>query len=410
MQKTESLDGKPIRPSARTGSTFNVLLKIQNAVHSLSGKLRASLNSLPFWPAVALIFTLMIIYNYDHIFNPPHWDDMIGLHNQALFLAKHHFNFWELWHEKVTIHPYFNIGEGSNIYPYSVVALFWAVLYRWLEPSWAHCTGHIVYMLCLALSGGLFFNTLRRLSVSGVWAAVFTLLAFLEPIMSGRTAAIGQECPLILGTMLAIFFWAKQQTRKAVVTAALSIFLRDTAGIFVIVILLTAFMEWILTHWNNRNSARRKWEICGHRSCPCTHGSLCCLYLDDTKNDQWPDRIKPGWARRSDPVGLHPLYQRIVVLGSCPTRHPYCRRGETTSYAGGAAPVSFLLGTPCGLWRHSFLYDFCSLQFAPLYVIRCFSDFFGSGAILAKGTRWHSRCGHFIFNIIHPTFSRYIHS
>ena len=39
---------------------------------------------------------LLLLGNLPYLANPPFWDDILGLHRQALFLARHHFNFVEL--------------------------------------------------------------------------------------------------------------------------------------------------------------------------------------------------------------------------------------------------------------------------------------------------------------------------
>lgn len=278
---------QPGAPPADSGSPSpgpaGVLPELRRVWGGLRQSLAMGLDGLSLFPAAAVIFACLMLCNYSHLFNPPHWDDLIGLHNQALFLAKNNFNLWALWHEQVTIHPYFNIGEGSNVYPYSAVAMFWAVLYRLFSPPWVHASGRLCYMLCLTLAGVLFFDILRRLTRSGGRAAAFTLLAFMEPVMSGRTAAIGQECPLILGCMLALMYWSREQTGKALATAALSIFLRDTAGIFMLIILLAFVIERIALRWRRQRPGQWRRELAG-TTVALAAGALFALYILATRN------------------------------------------------------------------------------------------------------------------------------
>ena len=49
--------------------------------------------------AFLLFFIVLLLLNLSWVWNPPHWDEILGLHNQAVFLAKHHFSFAELWAE-----------------------------------------------------------------------------------------------------------------------------------------------------------------------------------------------------------------------------------------------------------------------------------------------------------------------
>lgn len=294
MNPNDDARNPAVPPPSRTGSTTEtsgavagtpggLFQDIRQAFANLRQSLETALNGLPFYLVVAMIFACLMLFNYRHLFNPPHWDDLIGLHNQALYLAKNNFNLWALWHEQVTAYPYFNIGEGSKVYPYSAVAMFWAVLYRLLSPVWAHATGRLCYMLCLALAGALFFAILRRLTRSGSRAAAFTLLAFMEPVLSGRTAAIGQECPLVLGSMLAVMFWFRRQTGKALAAAALSIFLRDTAGIFFLIILLAFGIERVALRWRRQQPGRWHRELAG-MVVALVGGAIFVFYILSTRN------------------------------------------------------------------------------------------------------------------------------
>ena len=68
-------------------------------------------------------FLLLLLFNAGWWFNPQHWDEILGLHNQAVFLAKHHFSFSELWR------PEQHSFEGSDVYRFGILPLLYAVLY-----------------------------------------------------------------------------------------------------------------------------------------------------------------------------------------------------------------------------------------------------------------------------------------
>lgn len=50
----------------------------------------------PLYLSIA-VYLVIIVLNFPSMTNPPYWDDIMGLHNQAVWLAKHNFDFSELW-------------------------------------------------------------------------------------------------------------------------------------------------------------------------------------------------------------------------------------------------------------------------------------------------------------------------
>ena len=77
----------------------------------------------------ALLFVLLVGLNFARLYNPPYWDDIIGLHNQAIFIAKHHFNPIALWHDQLldVPEPHYPLATNSNVYPYSITP--------WIPPA-----------------------------------------------------------------------------------------------------------------------------------------------------------------------------------------------------------------------------------------------------------------------------------
>ena len=71
------------------------------------------------WHFGLLVFMAIVFVNSSKLSNPPYWDDIIGLHNQAIFIAKHNFNPIELWNDKpMEVRGLTNpLASNSNVYP-----------------------------------------------------------------------------------------------------------------------------------------------------------------------------------------------------------------------------------------------------------------------------------------------------
>ena len=135
-------------------------------------------------------FCVLAVLNADILYNPPYWDDMSGLHNQALWLSRNHFNVWKLWSE-----PVFWDG-GSRIHPYGLVSHFLGLCYLLFEPRTVHMIGHLFNIGWIAAASMVFVMLVGRRR--GWLAALLVLGALLsQPLMLGRMAGLGQESPLL---------------------------------------------------------------------------------------------------------------------------------------------------------------------------------------------------------------------
>ena len=147
-----------------------------------------------------LFFFLLLLLNFAYLSNPPHWDEIIGLHNQAVFLAKHHFSFAELWA------PEQHSFEGSNVYRFGLLPVLYGILYLLFPPQAVHLIGHVFNIACIAGAGTILFQVLKRCSVPPFLSLLWVFAAFSEPVISGRITALGQECALIFCVMLTLWF------------------------------------------------------------------------------------------------------------------------------------------------------------------------------------------------------------
>ena len=151
----------------------------------------------PVSAAVALL-TGLLVCNAAILGNPPFWDDILGLHAQALFLADHGFSrtalcdsgtFWE---------------GGAMVYRWNILPWGYAVLYRLLPAEMVHGIGHVFNIGCLAVAATLMVLVLRHFRFSW-WAALgWGAAALAEPLLAAQGAALGQEPPLVLAGMMVV--------------------------------------------------------------------------------------------------------------------------------------------------------------------------------------------------------------
>jgi hypothetical protein len=186
-----------------------------------------------FLAGFTIIWALLIIFNIRQLDNPPYWDDIIGLHAQALWYVKHDFNILKLWASPT-------IYYTSNLYPLGIMPLLYGLMYKLMPPMAVHVCGHLFNMACLAMCSMLCWKMLRRRS----WliAGVACTVALTQPVMAGQTAALGQECPLALICMLSVYCFSRRKFIAAYLWAAGAFFIKYTG-----IILLLAFPAyWLL--------------------------------------------------------------------------------------------------------------------------------------------------------------------
>jgi hypothetical protein len=189
-----------------------------------------------------LVFFFMIILNFFCLDNPPYWDDILGLHNQAIWLAKHNFNLIELW----------QTGQDSNAYRFGIVPHLYGLLYYLFSAKTVHVLGHLFNMGCLALTFGVSYSILRKFKISNYIALLWCVAAIYEPVMSGRVVALGQECPLVCTGILSFYFLLDKRYKLGILFIFIAMLCKMTAGI-----LVTAFTLWLII---DICLARVKWQ------------------------------------------------------------------------------------------------------------------------------------------------------
>jgi len=220
---------------------------MKSGLRQLSEKAGAFCAGLSFRSAFFFFFLLLLLCNAAWLFNPPHWDEIIGVHNQALFLLKHHFHFWKLWTAEQ--HTF----EGSNVYPYSLIPVFYALLYGILPPEWVHFCGHLLNNACIAGAAAFFFLTLRgTCGIAGGTAALWTLAALAEPLIAGRGTALGLECALICALSAVIWLVSQKRFYWALGVLLFSGFLKPSGSVLALAFLVAFLVRMI--------PERREWR------------------------------------------------------------------------------------------------------------------------------------------------------
>ena len=71
----------------------------------------------------ALLFFLFALLNISTLANPPYWDEILGLHNQAIYLARSNFDLPQLYRAQ----EQFRNG-GSCVYPFGIMPFVYGAL------------------------------------------------------------------------------------------------------------------------------------------------------------------------------------------------------------------------------------------------------------------------------------------
>ncbi|MDD5697619.1 MAG: hypothetical protein PHH77_03285 [Victivallaceae bacterium] len=180
-----------------------------------------------------LVWGFLAGANFSCLDNPPYWDDILGLHNQAVWLAEHHFNVLELWSPA---------HRDSNVYKFGILPYLSGFGYSLFPARVVHILGHLFNMSCLALAFGISYALLRKFRITASVAFLWCAAALSEPVMAGRIAALGQESPTLCAALLSIYFLLDGKYRRSLLFMFLAMLGKMTAGV-----LAAAFAVWLVT-------------------------------------------------------------------------------------------------------------------------------------------------------------------
>jgi len=167
-------------------------------------------------PVIALVlFAALLAVNAGILTNPPFWDDILGLHQQALHLSRSGMSYAELAKSG-------NFWQGGAlVYRWNVLPVVYALGYMLLTPETVRILGHLFNLACLAGAAALAVRILLdfRFDLRTAYLWGFALLA--EPVLAAQGAALGQEPPLVLAGALLLFWTARRRYRLALLAVIL---------------------------------------------------------------------------------------------------------------------------------------------------------------------------------------------
>jgi len=215
------------------------------------------------WKAMAAVsFTILLILNLDCLANPPYWDDIFGIHNQAIWLSRHKFDLIQLFSptEKYIL-------GGSNVY-LGFMPYLYGILYSIFAPQTVHILGHLFNIGCAALAFTLFYLIMKKFTSPGV-SLLWCVAAVAQPVMAGAIASLGQEYLLAAVGGLAIYCLLEKRLWQALTWLIVAYFIKMTALVLALAFLVWIIADWILFRKDSKLIHYRKWvaamaaTVCG---------------------------------------------------------------------------------------------------------------------------------------------------
>ena len=196
-------------------------------------------------------FLFMVILNFACLDNPPYWDDILGLHNQAIWLANNNFNLSELWQSE-------GFWEGgSNIYLFGIMPYFYGILYSLFPASVVHVIGHLLNIGFLAFAFVASYSIMCKCKVGSYCALLCCVAALCEPVMNGRTAALGQESPLLFAAVLSLYFLLNKKYWLGLLFIFAAMLVKMTGGILAIALVVWLLLDIYLAKGSRKEALKK---------------------------------------------------------------------------------------------------------------------------------------------------------
>ncbi len=158
------------------------------------------------------LFAALLAVNAGILANPPFWDDIMGLHYQALRLSRNGMsyadlaatgNFWQ---------------GGALVYRWNILPFLYALGYLAFPPETVRIIGHLFNIACLAGTAALCCRILLSFRAGTLAAWLWSLALLAEPLTAAQSASLGQEPPLCFAGALLV--WAVARKRYWAALAA----------------------------------------------------------------------------------------------------------------------------------------------------------------------------------------------
>ena len=171
-----------------------------------------------------ILFLLLCIISADSLFAPPFWDDIIGVHNQAVWLGQHDFN--------IAVLAKMSKESGSACYNLvNPLCYLYGICYKFLPPDITHFCSHLVNIASIAGCGTLLLLMLAKSSLPD--RMLYLAGALSCPLIIAACCSTGQESPLAFMIMLSFYFHFRRRKRAAWITGIIACCFKLTAVVLI---------------------------------------------------------------------------------------------------------------------------------------------------------------------------------
>lgn len=217
-----------------------------------------------FWLTSIIVFLTLLLFHLPYLTEPPFWDEIFGLHNQSIWLARHNFHVGELYSADELY-----IQGGSLIYSASFIPCIFGVFYALFPPRTVHLLCRLLSLFSASVCVVCFLQICRLLKLKTVLVWLTAILFVSFPLFMGQAVSAGQETEIAALMMLSLLFFMKDRFGIACLFALIACLPKPTA----IVLLLSYALYYAALMLFSRFRSGKKQTVL---SLICI---LCCLVL-----------------------------------------------------------------------------------------------------------------------------------
>jgi len=197
----------------------------------------------------AFTFLFLLITKFEILFFPPYGDPVTGAWPEAVWLARHNFNYFELFQQAEYAHG------GPKVYFFSLYPGFLALLIKLIPSTKAFLAiNHLMTFAMSAVIVALFRGILLKITDHSIAFLSAALLLFL-PLVQSQTEMINMEVPCLLFFMLAAYNLVYPNLSRAGIKAIICALVKPTGIIACGMVSIVGFFMYAFnpTHRRLRN-------------------------------------------------------------------------------------------------------------------------------------------------------------
>lgn len=216
------------------------------------------------------VFLFLLITKFEVLLFPPYGDTASGPFMEAVWLAKHQFNYLALSREKIFI------DGGPKVYLFSIYPTYIALLLKLIPYTKLFiAVNHVLVFLM----GSVIIGYLRKIFLSkfdGKIALLLSLLMMFLPLFQSQIEAINMEIPMVMFAILAFYHLIRKNFWWALLFAVLSAAVKGVA----IFVCMTVFFSAILCFFfDSKKRFKFSLLLCGIIACLYTAGLLYAAFF-----------------------------------------------------------------------------------------------------------------------------------